>query len=618
MAVALSVNTKFTASDNMTATFKKMAKSVGTFGMKAGKSINLIDRNVGKLTKGLKAQIGVVGKLGLAYGGLEIGRSILNSNKDLEASLASLSSITGVVGPAFNKYKEEITKVSEAQKLFSGDVADAFAVVGSQRPELLSSAEAMSRVTNAAITLKKASGGELTTSTEALTLALNQFNLAADQSDRIINTLAAGSQKGSGNIQFLTDAMEKSGTTANLLGINIETWTGAIESIAPFYKQAATAGNSFDKSLLILREKQIGFTSGTFNMLDALEELEKMFASGKTSTDIFGKEHSKMGDLLVANKAKFIEYTKAVTGTNIAEEQAAINTSTLAFGIEELVAAWKNAVSSTNENNAGLSILKGTLKFVADNMSTIVGIAGTFVVGFLALKTAVLVTSAVTAIYNIALGVQAASLGILIPLTHTSTAAIIGNRIAIMASSAATWLYNTALSAGSIITNIATIATTGLGIAMNFALGPILLVIGAIAAIAAVFVFWDDIVSAFTDTWDSFMSIFSSDEIGKAANGALGDLDDVGVDVKATTSGGIGTETQDALDKLNKASFDINSNVNSDDTFNNPEATASRVISENVSKTEGAVDITIKDQSGAAEVSDSSGAINVVVEPVIK
>ena len=65
--------------------------------------------------------------------------------------------------------------------MFAGDTAKAFEIIGSAKPELLASADAMGLVTDAAITLSKATGDELESSAQSLTNTLNQFGLAADQ-----------------------------------------------------------------------------------------------------------------------------------------------------------------------------------------------------------------------------------------------------------------------------------------------------------------------------------------------------------------------------------------------------------------------------------------------------
>lgn len=185
----------------------------------------------------------------------------------------------------------------------------------------------MAAVTEDAIILSEAAKIELEPATASLANVMNQFNEKSSSSRRIINELAAGSQTGSGDIQYLSNAIEKCGTSAYLMGMKTNQTIGVVEAIAPKFKDASQAGNSFDKVLLTMKDKQIGYQSGLFNMNDALDELQTRFAKGEKASDLFGKEHAKMAEVLVMAKDDVIRYTEAVTGTDKALEQAAKNTN---------------------------------------------------------------------------------------------------------------------------------------------------------------------------------------------------------------------------------------------------------------------------------------------------
>ena len=273
------------------------------------------------------------------FAGILIGLKRMVSTADslftrFQERVDNLSALTGLEGDQLDWLSEKAKETSTATiegnihiKQSAEAIVDAYTKVGSKRPELLKVKEDLASVTQEAIILSEAAKSELEPAVAGLTMALNQFDMKADQSRRIINVLAAGSMVGAGEIPYLTDAMEKSGTTANLMKIPLEQWAGAVEAIAPYYERAEVAGTSFDRVLLKMKEKQIGYVNGVFDMNTALDQLEKMYASGTSSADIFGTEHSKMGELLVKERDKMNEFTKAVTGTNVAIEQAAKNTN---------------------------------------------------------------------------------------------------------------------------------------------------------------------------------------------------------------------------------------------------------------------------------------------------
>ncbi len=186
----------------------------------------------------------------------------------------------------------------------------------------------MEKVAQDAIYLSIAGKDKLEPAAKALTTVMNQMNLGAENSRRIINAIAAGSQAGAGNIQYITDAFEKSGTTAKLMNIELEQHIGLIEAVAPKYSEASIAGNSLDKVLLKMKEKGIGYKNGVFDLSLAISELETKFKNGESAATLFGAEHAKMAEILVMNKKEIEDYTAAVTGTNKAVVQAQINSDT--------------------------------------------------------------------------------------------------------------------------------------------------------------------------------------------------------------------------------------------------------------------------------------------------
>ena len=291
--------------------------------------------SMGKVVDGFNKYSGIiVGFLGSLTGVVLGFRKCAEEAGKFEENLDNLSALTGLEGKDLSwlgdQAKEMSVKTTESGiriKQSATDILDAFTKMGSQRPELLKNKEALSAVTEDAIILSEAAKMKLEPATASLANVMNQFNEKSSSSRRIINELAAGSQAGSGDIQYLSDAIEKCGTSAYLMGMKTNQAIGVIEAIAPKFKEASQAGNSLDKVLLKMKEKQIGYQSGMFNLNDALDELQTRFAKGERAADLFGVEHSKMAEVLVLAKDDVIKYTESVTGTDKALEQAAKNTN---------------------------------------------------------------------------------------------------------------------------------------------------------------------------------------------------------------------------------------------------------------------------------------------------
>ena len=238
--------------------------------------------------------MGLIGTGIAAITGITMAFAKFRDERDkLESSSANLKALTGLDDENVKKLEDGAKRLSttvteEGVRIRQSavEIDDSFAIIGSQRPELLKNAEALEKVAQDAIYLSIAGKDKLEPAAKALTTVMNQMNLGAENSRRIINAIAAGSQAGAGNIQYITDAFEKSGTTARLMNIELEQHIGLIEAVAPKYSEASIAGNSLDKVLLKMKEKGIGYKDGVFDLSLAIGELETKFKNGESAATL--------------------------------------------------------------------------------------------------------------------------------------------------------------------------------------------------------------------------------------------------------------------------------------------------------------------------------------------
>ncbi len=351
-----------------------------------------------KMADGFNNYFGLVAAGVASLTGVVMGfRKAIDTANEFEERVDNLSALTGLAGKELDWLAEKAKESSISQveggvriRQSASDIVDAYTKMGSQRPELLKNKEALAEVTEKAIILSEAGKMELEPATAALATTLNQFNDEAEDSTRHINTIAAGSKAGAGDIPYITQAVEKFGTTFASMGGSIEQGVGLIETVAPKFKEARTAGNSLDKVLLKMKDKQIGYKDGVFDMNRALDELRIRFQNGESSTKIFGAEHAKMIDVLMQGQSEYNRYTEAVTGTNTAIEQASINTDNNASKLDQarnkfqlltIELGEKLAPAMTFSTNSFSYLIKAIMaapEFWKKNQILIIALAGAF------------------------------------------------------------------------------------------------------------------------------------------------------------------------------------------------------------------------------------------------
>ena len=291
-----------------------------------------------------------VGALGSAI------RSNIETARGFEKSMSQLSSLTGMVGKDLDTLKEYAIELGASTTLSASEVANAFKMIGSQQPQLLASGEALKEVTKYAITLSEAAGIELATAAQTLSTSINQMGGDSNNAARYINVLAAASQKGAGDIAWLGEAITKSATAAKAVGTDYEELVANLEQLAKAGFDASTAGTAL-RSIIMNLEKQANneFKPSVVGLTQAFENLGKANLTISDYQKLTGKMFATQAMALADAAKEARNMTEAITGTNIAEEQARINTANLDGALKSLSSAWEGLNLHINGSNGPLT-----------------------------------------------------------------------------------------------------------------------------------------------------------------------------------------------------------------------------------------------------------------------
>lgn len=303
---------------------------------------------------GLSALTGAAAFAGFGTAAQIIGNAV-DSSVEFEKSLSRMRALTGATAQELEYYKKQAIEMGKASGMSASEVVQAFQTVGGQRPELLKNKEALTEVTQAAITLSHASGDDLETSVRALTMSLGQFGAQSSEAGNYINILAAASQEGAAEVPYLTAAIEKSGGTANLVGLSFAQLVASIEAVAPKVTDASTAGIGL-RNVLILLERQtddklkpsvVGYNQALSNLADRHLSITQM-------VKMFGSENVAVAQALIGAKDECLRLQKAIVDTNTAQEQAKINNDNVAGAVERLKSSWEGFILTINNSNGAI------------------------------------------------------------------------------------------------------------------------------------------------------------------------------------------------------------------------------------------------------------------------
>lgn len=604
----------YTVVDKFTAPVKAMGNTAANFANQAQAGVARLDRGLNKMlpslggaTKQFLSFASAAAISAAVFGTISFGA---NSLIEYEKALASAQAVTGTSNKDFVKFKAQIMDVAKQTKKSAVDVAKAFELIGSAKPELLKDAEGLGAVTKAAITLSKASGDDLAMTVESLTGTMNQFSAGAKDADKFINVLSAGAQAGAASIGNISESMKNFGSVAVGANLSIEQTVALIETVGEKGLFGAEAGTKLRGSILKLQQAGVGYASGQFNVADALEETRQKMLKLKTAKQqdallnkVFGAENISTGRILLNNIDKYKEFTKAVTGTQSAQEMAAIRSKTFSNAIEELKAAFVNTIVESGFLQKAVGKLTSIMRWAADNMESIIFWGKILIGTFLALKTVIFAVNFIT-------NVWAAGVKIVTAVQWAWNAAMMANPIVIFL-----------ITLGALIALIAIVITkfNEWGAALSFVFPIVGLIVNAI--------------QSFRRNWDGIISAFKN-------NGILAGIKKIGaaifdiilmplqqiIDIVANLSGFEWAEN--AAKNLKQFRADIGANVTTDASGEalakpvNPKAEEGAgfvsALTAAMKRGQQNVNIKIKDETGRAEMESDSSAVPITLTSTMR
>lgn len=313
--------------------------------------------------------------------GVSMALNTLRSNRDSkESSQAELKALTGLDDESIQWLTRQAEILSTTMdesglriRQSSDEILQAYMLIGSKKPELLKDKEALNAVTIEAMRLAAAAKIDLKDAVTATTVSLNMYGESADKAARYVNVLAAGSKEGAADVSAQAAAIKNAGVAAAGAGVSIEGLQGTIQMLAEKGLEAEPAGTALRKFFLVLQTGPDETNPKVVGLQTALENLNKKSLTAAQIQAMFGEEAFSAATILIDNADKVQQYTEAVTDTNIAMEQAAINSDTN----EAKMAQYRNRIKEAGIElaerlNPSLSMLTGWTTKIITTLPTLI------------------------------------------------------------------------------------------------------------------------------------------------------------------------------------------------------------------------------------------------------
>lgn len=311
------------------------------------KSTRNIDKSTDRLTdtnsrasKTLRNGL-IAGYAALGFAAQQAVSRAIERGKEFETQLANLSAITGIVDKNLDRLGDNAIELSKQYGVAASNIIEANKLVASQLAERIDfqteeGFQQLQEVSEQAVVLATAAGTDLASAVETTTSVINQFNLSASESERVINTLAAGAKFGAAEVPAIGRALVNAGAAASGAGQSIEATNAAIQVLAAngqVGERAGTALRAIFTRLQTESEKLAELGLGEVNvkangLADTLRQLQPAVDRTTELSKIFGQEALNQIQILIRNADAVADLEEKVTDTNIAYEQASIQLDT--------------------------------------------------------------------------------------------------------------------------------------------------------------------------------------------------------------------------------------------------------------------------------------------------
>lgn len=306
---------------------------------------------------------------------------------NFEQSMADLSSITGIAGKELQSLNSEARKLGKDSGLGAAGMAESYKLIASNIDVAVIGMEGLNNVQKESITLAQASGMTMAESAQSLSGTLNQFGLAAKESNRVINVLAAGSKYGAAEIPDLAQSFKVVGAAASAMGLNVEQTAGAIEVLSKANLKGSEAGTAL-RNIILKLNTELGYDLSKTSLSEALDDLRPKLSDATFLSKTFGMENIAAAQFLIGNANAVAEMTEKVTGTNVAQEQAAIRMDTSTERAKRMAASIEDLKISFFDLTGGASMYAGVIAQQAVIVAQMLPLLTMMKAGILAVATA--------------------------------------------------------------------------------------------------------------------------------------------------------------------------------------------------------------------------------------
>lgn len=311
---------------------------------------------------------------GMTVAGLAVaafGVAAVKMAADFDQQMSTVQANTGATSAQMDQLRAAAIEAGASTVYSASDSADAINDLGKAG---MSVTDILTGGLTGALNLAASDGMAVGDAAEYMANALSMFHLKGSQASQVADTLAAGAGKAVGNVSDFGEALNNCGAQANSFGMSIQETTGVLALFAQNGTIGAEAGTQLNSMLMKLAApsseaagtmKELGISAydaqghfvGMAKFAGQLQKAEKGLTDeqrNQANATIFGSYAIKAANYLYeAGESGVNKWTKAVSESGYAAEQAAAKNNNLKGDLENLSGSMESLMISVGEGAQG-------------------------------------------------------------------------------------------------------------------------------------------------------------------------------------------------------------------------------------------------------------------------
>lgn len=311
---------------------------------------------------------------GMTAAGLAVaafGVAAVKMAADFDQQMSTVQANTGATSAQMDQLRAAAIEAGASTVYSASDSADAINDLGKAG---MSVTDILTGGLTGALNLAASDGMAVGDAAEYMANALSMFHLKGSQASQVADTLAAGAGKAVGNVSDFGEALNNCGAQANSFGMNVQETTGVLALFAQNGTIGAEAGTQLNSMLMKLAApsaeasntmRELGISAydaqhhfvGMANFAGQLQKAEKNLTDeqrNQANATIFGSYAIKAANYLyAAGESGVNKWTKAVSESGYAAEQAAAKNNNLKGDLENLSGSMESLMISVGEGAQG-------------------------------------------------------------------------------------------------------------------------------------------------------------------------------------------------------------------------------------------------------------------------